>query len=158
MIYLEEFGNIGVLPGVQKKMAQLRSYGIGFFLVLQNLAQLADNYGEAAARGIVANCWSRLCLGGIGTDDAEAFSALGGTETVLSASQGDTRAITRLPWWVALLELVANRSHSVRPASAVELADHLQIALFGLTNQWRGAPCRRQGRPRPARSPGLIGR
>ncbi len=39
----------------QRKMAQLRSYGIGFFLVLQNLAQLVDNYGEAAAKGILSN-------------------------------------------------------------------------------------------------------
>ena len=62
MFYLDEFGNIGVLPGVQRKMAQLRSYGIGFFLVLQNLAQLTDNYGEAAAKGILSNCWTRLSL------------------------------------------------------------------------------------------------
>jgi len=98
MFYLEEFGNIGVLPGVQRKMNQLRSYGVGFFLVLQNLAQLEDVYGEAVAEAIFESCWTRLCLAGVGTATGAAFSALAGAATTLTASQGDTRAITRLPW------------------------------------------------------------
>jgi type IV secretory pathway TraG/TraD family ATPase VirD4 len=98
MFYLEEFGNIGVLPGVERKMNQLRSYGVGFFLVLQNLAQLDDLYGEAVAGAIFESCWTRLCLAGVGTATGTAFSALAGAATTLTASQGFTRAITRLPW------------------------------------------------------------
>ncbi|MDP9373174.1 MAG: type IV secretory system conjugative DNA transfer family protein, partial [Chloroflexota bacterium] len=98
MVYLEEFGNIGVLPHIQKKMAQLRGYGVGFWLVLQSLAQLEDNYGEATAGAIVGACWTRLCLAGLGTADGEAFSKLSGTRTVLAASQGEGRAITAVPW------------------------------------------------------------
>ncbi len=98
MMYLDEFANIGVLPQMDDRVTTLRSYNIGFFMVVQDLSQLENRYGKTAAQTIFGSAGTKICLGGVNSDDAEEFSRLSGQATVLTSSQGDNREITRLPW------------------------------------------------------------
>ncbi len=98
MMYLDEFANIGVIPRMDDHVTTLRSYNIGFFIVVQDLAQLQDRYGETAAQTIFGSAGTKICLGGVNSEDAELFSKLSGQQTVLTLSQGDNREITRVPW------------------------------------------------------------
>lgn len=98
MIYLDEFANIGRLPAMARRITYMRSYGIGYFMVVQDLKQLEEVYGAADAQTIFTSAGTKIALAGVNDSDAKRFSELAGTETVLSASQGDTREITKLPW------------------------------------------------------------
>lgn len=60
---LDEFANIGQIPGFTKKLATMRKYGISCSVVLQNLAQIKTMYKDDW-ESIVGNCDSFLFLGG----------------------------------------------------------------------------------------------
>lgn len=94
VLFLDEFGNIGQIPGVHRWMASFRKYGIGFVPVLQNLAQLDEVYGGPVGKGILANAGTRIALRGLELDDAKRFSEVTGEATALASSQGDSRDIT----------------------------------------------------------------
>ena len=95
--YLDEFGTVGHIPEFASRMATVRSAGIGCLLVVQDLAQLKKAYGEEDADTILSNSTTKLCLGRVTHDDAEYFSKLGGTATVLSANRSASRALL-VPW------------------------------------------------------------
>lgn len=60
---LDEFANIGQIPGFTKKLATMRKYGISCSVILQNLAQIKTMYKDDW-ESIVGNCDSFLFLGG----------------------------------------------------------------------------------------------
>ena len=95
--YLDEFGTVGHIPEFASRMATVRSAGIGCLLVVQDLAQLKKAYGEEDADTILSNSTTKLCLGRVTHDDAEYFSKLAGTTTVLSANRSASRALL-VPW------------------------------------------------------------
>ncbi len=95
--YLDEFGTVGHIPEFASRMATVRSAGIGCLLVVQDLAQLKKAYGEEDADTILSNSTTKLCLGRVTHDDAEYFSKLAGTATVLSANRSASRALL-VPW------------------------------------------------------------
>jgi len=97
LAYLDEFGTVGHIPEFASRMATVRSAGIGCLLVVQDLAQLKKAYGEEDADTILSNSTTKLCLGRVTHDDAEYFSKLGGTTTVLSANRSASRALL-VPW------------------------------------------------------------
>jgi len=97
LAYLDEFGTVGHIPEFASRMATVRSAGIGCLLVVQDLAQLKKAYGEEDADTILSNSTTKLCLGRVTHDDAEYFSKLAGTTTVLSENRSASRALL-VPW------------------------------------------------------------
>jgi type IV secretory pathway TraG/TraD family ATPase VirD4 len=97
LAYLDEFGTVGHIPEFASRMATVRSAGIGCLLVVQDLAQLTKAYGEEDADTILSNAMTKMCLGRVTHDDAEYFSKLAGTTTVLSANRSASRALL-VPW------------------------------------------------------------
>lgn len=84
---LDEFYNIGKIPGFQHLISTVRSRNISCTLGLQSLAQLQAVYKDDAD-GIVDNCDTMLFLGGKSTKTAKQLSEMVGKETV------DTRNTT----------------------------------------------------------------
>ncbi len=97
MAYLDEFGTVGHIPEFAGRMATVRSAGMGCLLVVQDLAQLKKAYGAEDADTILSNATTKMCLGRVTHDDAEYFSKLAGTTTVLTANRSSSRAVI-VPW------------------------------------------------------------
>lgn len=84
--FLDEFANIGMIPGFERLMATIRSRNISASLVFQNFSQ-----GKALFRddwdGIVGNCDTKLFLGGDDMTTSKWLSERLGNETVISSNQ-----------------------------------------------------------------------
>lgn len=83
---LDEFGNIGRLPGITEKLTVAAGRNIRFVLAIQAIAQLAHIYGDKAAEIILGNCDTWLYLRTADLDTARAISAKAGTYTVRTLS------------------------------------------------------------------------
>jgi len=97
LCYLDEFGNLGHIPGFERWIATVRSARVGCLLVVQDTAQLVATYGEAGAAIILTNAMTKICLAKVSRADAEYFSKLTGESTALSTSRSASRALL-LPW------------------------------------------------------------
>lgn len=62
-LILDEFANIGNIPGFEKKLATMRKYEISCTIILQSISQLKSMY-EKDWSGIIANCDTTVFLGG----------------------------------------------------------------------------------------------
>ena len=78
---LDEFANIGQIPDFDKKLATMRKYEISCSIILQNEAQLKQNYDKAAPT-IKGNCDTFVFLGSPEIDTIKALSELLGDEQV----------------------------------------------------------------------------
>ena len=74
LCYLDEFGNLGHIPGFERWIATVRSARVGCLLVVQDTAQLVATYGEAGAAIILTNAMTKICLAKVSRADAEYFS------------------------------------------------------------------------------------
>jgi len=81
MMLLDEFANIGVIPGFETTIALARGRGVSLWLGLQSLSQLESRYGKANAQTILANCGTKIALSGLDIDSADYFSRSLGDET-----------------------------------------------------------------------------
>lgn len=81
---LDEFANIGQIPGFSEIISTARSLGIHIQFILQGRSQLDDVYGPNEAKNILANCPTVLLLGVAPTDGetAEMFSRVLGKAAV----------------------------------------------------------------------------
>lgn len=59
---MEEFGNLGYIPNIDKYLSTARSRGISINLVVQSLAQLVGTYEENLTNIILADCAIWMCL------------------------------------------------------------------------------------------------
>lgn len=104
--YLDEFANLGYLPGFADFVATARSLKVGLFMAIQNFAQLTERYGKNDAETIKANAVSHLLLPGAGLEETQFYSSRLGDTTVptytvnrrgtgmaqeLTFSEGETR-------------------------------------------------------------------
>ena len=85
-LLLDEFANIGEIPGFSKIISTARSPGIHVQFILQGRSQLDDVYDPNEAKSILANCPTVLLLGTAPTDKetAEMFSNMLGNAAVES--------------------------------------------------------------------------
>lgn len=60
---MEEFGNLGRIPNIDKYLSTARSRGISINLVVQSLAQLTGIYEDDMTDTILADCATWMCLG-----------------------------------------------------------------------------------------------
>lgn len=84
---LDEFTNIGQVPGFTEVISTARSLGIKVQFVLQGLKQLTDIYGSADAENILANCPIQVFLGGDDNSTTTYFSRRLGEAAVEAVSE-----------------------------------------------------------------------
>jgi type IV secretion system protein VirD4 len=104
--YLDEFANLGYLPGFADFIATARSLKVALFMAIQNFAQLVERYGKNDAETIKANAVTHLLLPGAGLEETRYYSERMGDTTVptyttnrrgsgmaqeLTFSEGETR-------------------------------------------------------------------
>jgi type IV secretion system protein VirD4 len=80
--YLDEFANLGYLPGYADFIATARSLKVGLFMAIQNFSQLAERYGKNDAETIKANAVTHLLLPGAGLEETKYYSERLGDTTV----------------------------------------------------------------------------
>ncbi len=83
---LDEFGNIGKLPGIAEKLTVSAGRGIRFLLAVQSLAQIDHIYGPQVREIVTGNCDTTLFLRAADEATASAISRKAGTYTVRTQS------------------------------------------------------------------------
>lgn len=86
---LDEFANIGTIPGFKTLIATIRSRLISACLILQTKSQLKDNYKEAAET-IIGNCDTSIFLGGSEQSTLEEYEKTLGDETIDTSNDSKT--------------------------------------------------------------------
>lgn len=89
-LLLDEFPNLGHIPGYEEILATCRSYGISASTIIQSLGQLYDKYSKEKAEAIIGNCSLRYILGVGDKLTAEYFSELIGKTTIQTHSTSIT--------------------------------------------------------------------
>ncbi len=84
--YLDEIGTVGVIAGLPRRLATLRSAGVGLLLAAQDTIQLDTLYTPAGRRLITSTCQAHIIFGGVGQEDAAWVSSRLGTATVVGKS------------------------------------------------------------------------
>lgn len=79
---MDEFCNIGFIPGYTVKLSTMRSRGISAQMIVQSLGQLENRYPFGLSGEIIGNCDTRLLLGANDTATAKYFTELIGRTTV----------------------------------------------------------------------------
>lgn len=87
---LDEFRNIGKIPGFQELLATMRSMEISANIILQNLSQLKSMY-DKDWESILGNCDSTLFLGGQEQSTLDYLSKRLGKETIDTLSRSRSR-------------------------------------------------------------------
>lgn len=95
---LDEFANVGEIPGFVEVISTARSLGIRIQFVLQGLKQLQDVYGAAEAEAILSNCPVQLFLGGDDATTTRYFSSRLGDAAVWATSERVSRRAARTAW------------------------------------------------------------
>jgi type IV secretion system protein VirD4 len=85
-LFLDEFPNLGKIPGYEEILATCRSYGISSSTIVQSMGQLIDKYNKEKAEAIFNNCSLRLLLGVGDKLTSEYFSELIGRTTIQTQS------------------------------------------------------------------------
>ena len=80
--YLDEFANIGYLPGYAEFISTARALRVGLFMAIQNFSQLNERYGKNDAETIKANAVTHLLLPGAGLEECRYYSERIGDTTV----------------------------------------------------------------------------
>lgn len=62
-LLLDEFANLGAIPGFSAQLAVARGYGVSISIMLQSIDQLDAIYGPMEAKVIINNCATMLVLG-----------------------------------------------------------------------------------------------
>lgn len=96
--FLDEFGNAGKLPNFSTMMTTLRKRKVSVSLVLQDVEQLVNVYGQADASVILnGGCASRIFYPGLSYKTCDELSRMLGTQTVKYRESGFTRTDDFLP-------------------------------------------------------------
>lgn len=87
---MDEFPNIGTIPGFTAKLSTMRGYNIGAEIVIQSMSQLENRYKEDWET-IVGDCDGILYLGTNEQKTNEYISKLLGNKTVIEKSKNKTK-------------------------------------------------------------------
>lgn len=96
---LDEFANVGEIPGFTEVISTARSLGIRIQFVLQGLKQLQDVYGGAESEAILSNCPIQLFLGGDDATTTRYFSSRLGDAAVWATSERVSRRPSASAAW-----------------------------------------------------------
>ncbi len=90
--FLDEFGNAGKLPNFSTMMTTLRKRKVSVSIVLQDVEQLVNVYGQADASVILnGGCASRIFYPGLSYKTCDELSRMLGTQTVAFREPGFSR-------------------------------------------------------------------
>lgn len=89
---MDEFGNFPKWPRLETKLSSALGYNIEFTLVLQNLEQLKDVYGEQTAATIRANSSNFAYIKSSSQETTEEISKALGNRTITYSTQGQNTA------------------------------------------------------------------
>ncbi len=84
--YLDEFSNIGHIPGYADFISTARALKVALFMAIQEFSQLDERYGKNDATSIKSNAITHLLLPGAGLEECEYYSKRIGDTTVASYS------------------------------------------------------------------------
>lgn len=85
---MDEFCNIGFIPGYTVKLSTMRSRGISSQMIVQSLGQLENRYPFGLHNEIIGNCDVRLMMGANDFASAEYFTEMIGRSTVHQETRG----------------------------------------------------------------------
>ncbi|WP_419153694.1 type IV secretory system conjugative DNA transfer family protein [Weissella viridescens] len=85
---MDEFGNFPKWPGLSTKLSAALGYNFAFTMVLQNMEQLTDIYGEQTAGTIRANSSNFAYIKTSSQKTADEISKLLGNRTITYSTQG----------------------------------------------------------------------
>lgn len=91
-IVLDEFFSTGAIEGFEKKIATVRSRGISIAIILQDLGQLIEMYGENIANSIMGGCSIKMLLATNDQGTADYFSKDLGTQTIFMKNKRYTES------------------------------------------------------------------
>ena len=80
--YLDEFSNIGYIPGFAEFVSTARSLRVSLMMAIQNFAQLNERYGNNDAETIKVNAITHFLLPGAGLEKCRYYSERIGDTTV----------------------------------------------------------------------------
>ncbi len=86
---LDEYANTGGINELEVRIATTRSRKIWLTIILQDINQLRNMYGEANAATILNNCYIKGILGTTDENTSKYFSTLLGTQTVISRNEAN---------------------------------------------------------------------
>src|SRR5262249_53442490 len=109
LLMLDEFPALGRLDFLQTALAYLPGYGITAYLIVQDLAQLAQTYGRDES--IVSNCHVRVAYAANKVETARTISEMAGTMTV----HRETRTYTGNRLNPILMHVMASEQETQRP-------------------------------------------
>lgn len=84
---LDEFANIPGIPKMDQKLSIGLGQNIQFLLIVQNLEQIADKYGDKTSQSIIGNCSINSLLKTTSKNTAEEYSKLLGSKTITKRSK-----------------------------------------------------------------------
>lgn len=87
--YLDEFANIGVINGIDKYLATIRSRKMSISLGIQSINQLKQRYGPETSGTILDNLKTKMILPGSAYETANYYSQLIGSEEISTYSTSD---------------------------------------------------------------------
>ncbi|KYH30655.1 VirD4-like conjugal transfer protein, CD1115 family [Neomoorella mulderi] len=96
---LDEFANVGEIPGFVEVISTARSLGVRIQFVLQGLKQLTDIYGFAEAEAVMSNCPIQTFLGGDDATTTKYFSQRLGDAAVWATSERVSRRAAASAAW-----------------------------------------------------------
>lgn len=91
LFLIDEFGSMGRLDDVPRDIATMSGFGVDFALIIQNLGQLKEHYGEGSKGTILSNCGYKLFCN-VGDPDAKYVSDILGRTTVETMSTSDSQS------------------------------------------------------------------
>ena len=94
LFLLDEFAHLGRMQPVERDIGLAAGYGVTFWLLLQDLAQLRATYPDRWAT-FLANCEVLQAFGTNDWDTAEHLSKLTGEATIQVASENRSRGVSR---------------------------------------------------------------
>src|SRR2546427_220990 len=109
LLMLDEFPALGRLDFLQTALAYLPGYGIRAYLIVQDLAQLAQTYGRDES--IISNCHVRVAYTANKVETAKVISEMAGTMTV----HREARTYTGSRLSPVLLHVMASEQELQRP-------------------------------------------
>jgi type IV secretion system protein VirD4 len=80
--YLDEFANLGHIPGYAEFISTARALKVAVFMAVQNFSQLNERYSKNDADTIKANAVTHLLLPGAGLEECKYYSERIGDTTV----------------------------------------------------------------------------
>lgn len=93
--FLDEFTALGNMQPIQQGLLYLAGYDVRLWMFVQDMASLANVYGDKGVESFVANAGARLFFGTNSFDTARRISDMAGRMTVLDGSFDSPRTLGR---------------------------------------------------------------